>query len=121
MVSAYTKSFFDAFFLGPHKDKCHFWNGFLLLLHVVLALVASLNNKATVSLYVLIICIITGIVFIHITLRRTYVHYFLAVLEVSFILNLIHLAYLNNKIYTEIIVSIVFLVFCGIIIYHVWD
>ena len=108
-------------FLGPHKDKCDFWNGFLLLLHVVLALVASLNNKATVSLYVLIICIITGIVFIHITLRGTYVHYFLAVLEVSFILNLIHLAHLNNKIYTEIIVSIVFLVFCGIIIYHVWD
>ena len=119
MVSAYMKPFFDAYG-GPYKDKCRFWTGFLLLARVVLALVVSLDSKGTVSLYVLT-CILIGIVFIHITLRGTYAQYSLAVLEVSFILNLILLAHLNNTISTEILVSVVFLVFCGIIIYHVWD
>ena len=119
MVSAYMKPFFDAYG-GPYKDKCRFWTGFLLLVRVFLALVVSLDSKATVSLYVLI-CTLIGIVFIHITLKGTYARYSLAVLEVSFILNLILLAHLNNTICTKILISVVFLVFCLIIIYHIWD
>ena len=93
------KPFFDPY-RGPYKDKFCFWTAWILLLvRVVLALLVSLDIKATVCLYVLK-CVLTCVVLIHITLRGTYTHYSLAVLEVSFILNLILLAHLNNTIYT---------------------
>ena len=58
-----------------------FLDWILLLVRVVLALLVSLDIKATVCLYVLK-CVLTCIALMHITLRGTYIHYSLAVLEV---------------------------------------
>ena len=122
----YMKPFFDAYG-GPYKDKCRFWSGFLLLVRVVLALV-SLDIEATISLDVLI-WILIFIASMHFFLRGMYRHIFLFCLELSFIFNLILMAYTNAQttrtlkrhVSNIVLMSISFLIFCGIIFYHVWD
>ena len=115
----YMKPFFDAYG-GPYKDKCRFWTGFLLLVRVVLALVISLNIEAAISLTVLI-TILVIILFTYFLLRGIYRHFPLVLLEVFFVLNLLLVAKLNAVIYTYILFSMVYVVLCGIILYHVWD
>ena len=130
-LSTYIKYFFDAYG-GPYKDKCRFWTGFLLLVRVILALVVSLNIEATISIDVLISLLIV-IIFIYLILKGIYRHFPLDYLEAFFILNLIFMAYMNTKTSTDnynnskgqvssiVLVSISFVVFCGIISYHVWS
>ena len=89
----YMKPFFDAYG-GPYKDKCRFWTGFLLLVRVVLALVVSLDTEATISLDVLT-SILFVIVSMYILLRGIYRKLPLACLEMSFILNLMFMTYVN--------------------------
>ena len=126
----YMKPFFDAYG-GPYKDKCRFWTGFLLFVRIVLALVVSLDTKATVSLYVLT-SILFVIVSMYFPLRGIYQKLPLACLEMSFILNLIFIAYLNactqtcemsvsSQVLSVAMVSVSCVVFCSIILYHVWD
>ena len=123
----YMKPFFDAYG-GPYKDKCRFWTGFLLLVRVALALVVSLDIGGTISLDVLTFMLIV-IVILYIFLMRIYRHLPLFYLESSFILNLILMAHMNlqtsekskGQVSSIFLVSISFVVFCGIIFYHVWD
>ena len=129
-LSTYMKPFFDAYG-GPYKDKCRFWTGFLLLIRVILALVISLNTEATASLDVLTSFLIV-IAFLYILLKGIYRHFSLDYLEAFFILNLMFMAYMNaqtsndnddskGQVSSIVLVSISFVVFCGIILYHVWD
>ena len=129
-LSTYTKPFFDAYG-GPYKDKCRFWTGFLLLVRVILALVVSLDTEATKSLDVLTSLLII-IIFMHYILKGIYRHFPLGFLEEFFILNLMLMAYMNaqtsndnnnlkGQVSSIVLVSISFVVFCGIISYHVWD
>ena len=124
----YMKPFFDAYG-GPYKDKCRFWTGFLLLVRVVLALVVSLDIETTISLDVLtsLLFVIMSMYFL---LTGIYRHLLLACLEMSFFLNLMIIAYVNAQTYktsksrqvlSVALVSVSFIVFCGIIFYHVWD
>ena len=123
----YMKPFFDAYG-GPYKDKCRFWTGFLLLVRVALALVVSLDIGGTISLDVLTFMLII-IVILYIFLMRIYRHLPLFCLELFFILNLILMAHMNlqtsekskGQVSSIVLVSISFVVFCGIIFYHVWD
>ena len=124
----YMKPFFDAYG-GPYKDKCRFWTGFLLLVRVVLALVVSLDTEATISLDVLTSVLIV-IISMYFLFRGIYRHLPLACLEMSFFLNLMFMAYVNvqrcvkSKLSQELSIAMVlvsFIVFCGIILYHVWD
>ena len=124
----YMKPFFDAYG-GPYKDKCRFWTGFLLLVRVVLALVVSLDTEPTVSLDVLT-SLLFLIVSMYFLLRGIYRHLALACLEMFFFLNLMIIAYVNAQTYktsksrqglSVALVSVSFVVFCGIILYHVWD
>ena len=124
----YMKPFFDAYG-GPYKDKCRFWTGFLLLVRVVLALVVSLDIEATISLDVLT-SLLFLIISMYFLLRGIYRHLPLACLEMSFFLNLMFMVYVNVQAYkvsnsrqvlSVALVSVSFVVFCGIIIYHVWD
>ena len=125
--STYMNSFFDAYG-GPYKDKCRFWTGFLLLVRVVLALVVSLDTKATVRLDVLTSLLVI-IILMYFFLRRVYRHVPLFCLELSFIINLLFLAHMNiqtsekskRQVSSILLISISFVVFCGIIFYHVWD
>ena len=126
-LSTYMKPFFDAYG-GPYKDKCRFWTGFLLLVRLVLALVVSVDTEAIVSLDVLI-SILVVIIFMYLPLRGVYQQRPLACLELFFILNLILMAYINAQTFnekkgealTKVLISLTFVVFCGILIYHVWD
>ena len=124
----YMKPFFDAYG-GPYKDKCRFWTGLLLLVRVVLAFVVSLDTEATVSLDVLT-CILIFIISMYFLLRGIYRHLPLACLEMSFFLNLMFMAYVNvqrckksklSDILSVAMVLVSFVVFCGIILFHVWD
>ena len=126
-LSTYMKPFSDAYG-RPYKDKCRFWTGFLLLVRVVLGLVVSVDTKATVSLDVLT-SILVVINFIYIPLRGVYRQIPVVCLELFFILNLILMAYINaqtltiskRQVSTIVLVSLAFVVFCGILIYHVWN
>ena len=129
-LSTYMKPFSNAYG-GPYKDKCYFWIGFLLLVRVILALVVSLDTEATVSLDVLT-SILVVIIFMYLPLRGVYRQLPLAYLELFFILNLILMASTNEQTsneninskgqaLTKVLVSLAFVVFCGILIYHVWD
>ena len=124
----YMKPFFDAYG-GPYKDKCRFWTGFLLLVRVILALVVSLDIKATISLDVLT-SLLFVIISMYFLLKGIYRHLPLACLEMSFFLNLMFIAYVSVQTYKEShsrqllsvgLVSVSFVIFCGIILYHVWD
>ena len=109
-LSTYMKPFFDAYG-GPYKDK-----------------VVSVDTEAIVSLDVLI-SILVVIIFMYLPLRGVYQQRPLACLELFFILNLILMAYINAQTFnekkgealTKVLISLAFVVFCGILIYHVWD
>ena len=128
--STYMKPFFDAYG-GPYKDKCRFWTGFLLLVRLILALVVSLDTEATKSLDVLTSLLIV-IIFMYYILKGIYRLYPMGFLEEFFILNLMFMAYMNAQTSNDnndskghassiVLVSISFVVFCGIIFYQVWD
>ena len=127
-LSTYMKPFFDAYG-GPYKDRCRFWTGFLLLVRIILALVVSLDTEATISLDVLT-SILFVIISLYFLLKGIYRHLPLACLEMSFFLNLMFMAYVNvqtceksrsSQVLSLALVSISFVVFCGIILYHAWD
>ena len=128
--STYTKPFFDAYG-GPYKDNRRFWTGFLLLVRVILALVISLDIEPSKSLDVLTSLLIV-IMFMHYIFKGIYRHFPLDYLEEFFILNLMFMAYMNvqtsndiddskGQVSSIVLVSISLVVFCGIILYHVWD
>ena len=129
-LSTYTKPFFDAYG-GPHKDNCRFWTGFLLLLRVILSLVVSLNINSTVSLDVLTSILII-IILMYLLSRGIYRHIPLDYLEKFFVLNLMFMVYMNTETSNKnndskrqwsslVLVLLSFIVFCGIILYHIWD
>ena len=129
-LSTYMKPFFDAYG-GPYKDKCRFWTGFLLLVRVVLSLTVSLDTKSTVSLDVLTSILII-ILFMYLILKGIYRHIPLDYLETFFLLNLVFMAYMNAETSNDnnnlkgqwssfVLILLSFVVFCGVIIYHVWD
>ena len=127
-LSTYMKPFFDAYG-GPYKDKCRFWTGFLLLVRVILALVVSLDTEVTISLDVLT-SILFVIISMYFLLKGIYQYLPLACLEMSFFLSLMFMAYVNVQTYkasnsrqvlSVALVSISFVVFCGIILYHIWN
>ena len=126
-LSIYMKPFFDAYG-GPYKDKCRFWTGFLLLVRVVLALVVSEDTEDTTSLDVLTSLLII-IMFMYFPLRGMYRHFPLVCLEVIFILNLMFMTHINlqtsekskRQVSSIVSVSVAFVIFCGIILYQVWN
>ena len=128
--STYTKPFFDAYG-GPYKDKCRFWTGILLLVRIIIALTVSVDTDATKCLDVLLSFLI-AIIFLYRVFRGIYRHFLLDYLEEFFILNLMFMAYMNvrtsndhdklkGQVSSIVLVSISFVVFCSIIVYHVRD
>ena len=126
-LSTYMKPFFDAYG-GPYNDKCRFWTGFLLLVRVILALVVSQDIEANVSLKVLT-SILVVIIFMYLLLKGIYRHFPLLYLEAFFVLNLVLMAHTNvqtseipeQQVTSIVLVFAAFVVFCCIILYHVWD
>ena len=124
------KPFFDAYF-GELKPKHHNWVGLLLLVRVIL-LVLSAAIQAIVPTLNIVAIIITGVILM---VKQAYSGLIfkslrLSTLENSFIINLVVLGvvtlYMDNLkmpntpvIYTS--VSIAFIEFLAIVIYHSWS
>ena len=121
------KPLFDAY-TGPYKDKYRYWTGFLLLIRAVLFLIFSVNVFGDPAINLLAIVATVFFLFIKAALLNgTHKIQYLNILEYTFIFNLgtLSAASLFTRLtngsqtattYTS--VSIAFVTFCGIVIYH---
>ena len=125
------KPFFDAYG-GPYNDKFRFWPGILLLVRVMLALSVGLSDKFGPAFGCLVA--IAVILIISLSYGKVYTST-IHVLDIWFMLSLMIMAYIiqgnvsselssPNKVEYKLIVilniSVTFIIFCGIIFYHVY-
>ena len=117
---------------GPYKDKYRPWTGVLLLVRVILALITSLSDSKFASIGVLM-CVMVILITIHCLAHGIYTKWYLNVLEIAFLLNLVMLGYVATesaettarqgeqhlRVSTSILFVILFLLFLGIILYHI--
>ena len=111
---------------GPYKDKYRPWTGVLLLVRVKLALITSLSDSKFASIGALM-CVMVILITIHCLTYGIYTKWYLNVLEIAFLLNLMLLGYVATAfaseqqqfIYTSLLLVISFLLFFGIILYHI--
>ena len=109
---------------GPYKDKYRPWTGVLLLVRVILALITSLSDSKFASIGVLM-CVMVILITIHCLAHGIYTKWYLNVLEIAFLLNLVLLGYVatasasEQLVSTSILLVISFLLFFGIILYHI--
>ena len=119
------KPFFDAY-AGPYKDSYHFWTGFLLLLRILLFLSVA-NNTSKGPILNLTVIIGTVSLLLILIQPGIYGKWQLGILEGYTYFNLIAfsagMAYVTTLDYGKevpLMVSVgsMFLVFCGVILYH---
>ena len=121
------KPFLDAYH-APYTEKHRYWTGLMLLLRFVLFLISAINTLGDPSVNLLAIASTTVVIPTFTTLNtRIYRSWSLCLLETSFILNLTILAvatlYIrltggNQNAVTLTSVSVAFVTFTGIVIYH---
>ena len=123
------KPFFDAYG-GPYNDKFRFWPGILLLVRVMLALSVGLSDKYGPAFG----CLVAIAVILNISLSFGKVYTSaIYVLDVWFTLSLLVMAYViqgnvNGNVSSSkeaeyglvVIFSLTFIIFCGIIFYHIY-
>ena len=118
------KPFFDTY-TGPYKDKARFWTGLLLLVRLFLLVIHAFDFNKIVYYYIIIsICLILCATMI--LMNGVYKKHHLNILECFFILNM-GLLFLSTvsirsklgSIISHILVLSAFLVFKGIIVYHI--
>ena len=125
------KPFFDAYG-GPYNDKFRFWPGILLLVRVMLALSVGLSDKYGPAFGCLVA--IAVILIISLSYGKVYTST-IYVLDIWFMLSLMIMAYIiqgnvsselssSNEVEYRLIVilnfSLTFVIFCGIIFYHIY-
>lgn len=122
------KPFFDAY-LGQLKAKQQYWVGLLLIVRVVLLLLLAATSTSVPRINLIATGFLGVGLLTHWAVRgMPYRSKWLSLLEMTFILNLVLLAYL--KLYTEsdtvadmvvtyTSVGVVFVQFLGIVVYHV--
>ena len=119
---------------GPYKDRYRFWTGFLLLVRLILALVASLSGSASVTLNALMSTLVI-LLTLHYISGDVYSKKYLSILEVTFLLNLILLGYFASEenarrqlqaeyssetVAAIVLIAISFITFIGILIFHLF-
>ena len=119
---------FDAY-TGPYKIKHRYWTGLLLLVRVCLFLVFSLNTIGNRMINLLAVCIAMSCLLAYLSLvGGVYKQWWLNVIETAFILNLLILSLgsfyqintgssIKPVSYTS--TGIAFVLFIGILIYHI--
>lgn len=128
-LSGYLKPFLDAYY-GPLKDRYRFWVGLLLLLRSAILLEFALNPQNTGALDLLVIFLV-AVLLIYLLTRwgGVYKNKYVGQLETSFLLNLAVLAGVQmyvlivgsgQRAATETSVSIVFLKFVLILLFHIY-
>ena len=126
------KPFFDAY-RGPHSPLFCFWPGALLLVRILLALLVALSDGTTAPLTVLLAVLLVLVSIL--SSGRVYKNglYVLHMLDATFLVILMVLAYLIDHNYDQhsinsdtvmygaiIIFSLSFVLFFGILLYHIY-
>ena len=121
------KPLFDAY-TGPYNDKHRYWTGLLLLVRALLFMIFSVNVFGDPAINLLAIVTTVFLLFIKVALSNgTHKSQYLNILEYTFLFNLgtlsaaslyARLTNGNQKDTTCALVSIAFVTFCGIVIYH---
>ena len=121
------KPFFDAY-TGPYKDRYHFWTGFLLMMRLFLFVGIAVNKSKGPALN---LSLITGVTAFLLLLMQPgiYKNWVLNIIEGFTFFNIIiftaFTAYDTELIYSNdypilICVGSMFLLFCGVLGYHVF-
>ena len=121
------KPLFDAY-TGPYQDKHRYWTGFLLLVRAILFLIFSVNIFGDPAINLLTIVATVLFLFIKLAVSKgVYKIQYINILEYTFIFNLgtlsaaslyTRLTNGNQSALTYTSVSIAFVTFCGITVYH---
>ena len=125
------KPVFDAY-AGPHNDLFRYWPGLLVVLRVVLALTVALFYEVSppVSILVAIVTILILILSFGKIYKSQYIH----ILDIWYLLSLLVIIYLiqgvvdggvysynDVKIGVSVVLCTSFLVFIGVIFYHIYQ
>ena len=121
------KPFFDAY-TGPYKDRYHFWTGFLLIIRIGIFVGIAANTSKGPILNLTLVATITSLLTLLIQ-PRIYRKWPLSAIEAFSYFNLIvysiltaytiHLQY-DKTTPTLLCVGSMFLLFCGVVFYHVY-
>ena len=121
------RAFLDAY-NAPYANQHRYWTGLLLLIRCILFLIFATVGDDSANL--LAICsIITGLITLAFIMGVVYKNWYLGVLDVSFLLNLVILAAATYHVkvsggsqaaVTFTLLSIVFMSFVGIILFHIF-
>ena len=121
------KPFFDAY-TGPYKDKYHFWTGFLLIIRISLFVVIALKTSKGPILNLTLIGVTTSLLSLLIqpgiyrkwplTAIEAFTHFNLTVYSIgtAYVLTL----HYSKEKGTLICIGSMFLLFCGVVVYHVY-
>ena len=120
------KPFFDAY-TGPYKDNYHFWTGFLLVVRIVLFITIAVNTSKGDILNLTLISSAAAILLVLIQ-RGIYKSLALNIIEAFTYANIsllvagttydLRFNYTNNF-FIIVCVGSMFLLFCGIVVYHI--
>ena len=112
---------------APYKNKHRYWTGLMLLVRCALFLTFSFNILGDPNVNLLAITTTIMLVMTSVTYLKVYKNKTLNILELSFMINIAFLAAItqqvqlsqtNKEIVSSISVSIAFLTFIAILIYH---
>ena len=121
------KPFFDAY-TGPYKDNYHFWTGFLLIVRIILFVSIATNTSKGPILNLTLIGTTTSVLLILIK-PGLYKKWQLTAIEAYTYFNLIVFSFGTAYVITDtdskekptvICIGSMFLLFCGVVIYHVY-
>lgn len=118
---------------GPYKDRYTYWVGLRLLTLVIMCSTYAIVGTDDPSLALMIQLIFVTFFILSQAYCKPFKNYFIELLDLFFTLNFImmaiaslHLLNVNietaahkQRILVEILIALVFIVFCGIIVYHV--
>ena len=122
------KPFFDTY-TGPFKDNARFWTGLLLFVRLLVLILHTADYKNRTIPYYIIIAVFILLLMFMIILQGVYKKQYLNILEQFFISNISIIFLVNSfiggpdtwkSITSHILVSSTFLVFLGIVAYHVY-
>ena len=117
------KPFFDAY-TGPYKDKYHFWTGFLLMVRLTLFIGIAVNTVRGPALNLALITAVSALLLLIIQ-PGIYRNRALNIIEAFTYFNLILFTTLtsydmaSNNYPTLLCVGSMFLLFCGVVAYHI--
>ena len=121
------KPFFDAY-TGPYKDRYHFWTGFLLIVRISLFVGVATNTTIGPILNLTLITVTASLLLLLIqpglykTWQLTAIEAFAYFNLIVFSVGTAYSIYYDHSKDTSVIICVgsMFLLFCGVVVYHVY-